>query len=57
MQAKEITCNYTKPFRDASEAGKKDHKFKIKYDILIVAVSHPLHLLMTGSARLSRNGS
>ena len=40
MQEKTISCGYTKPFRDASDAGKKDHTFKMKYDVLIVAVRH-----------------
>ncbi|CAL8462201.1 g1732 [Coccomyxa elongata] len=35
---KTLTCAYTRPFRDASAAGKKDHVFKVNYDVLIVAI-------------------
>lgn len=38
MQEKTLSCGYTRPFREASDAGKKDHTFKMNYDILIVAV-------------------
>ncbi|EIE24243.1 FAD/NAD(P)-binding domain-containing protein [Coccomyxa subellipsoidea C-169] len=40
IDAKEkiLTCGYTKPFREASDAGQKDHTFQMKYDVLIVAI-------------------